>query len=143
MNEQSKKMLFQIDEKGLWRLNILQKTSRTMNTATILIPKRLDKAILQIKNWIEEYANTVGQPLTVTLGGQWDNGQIWIQDAGTLTEAEFQALDNAVSILNDKINHQRFDPWKARVEANKDLQNESAKIDKLFAKAKTRNKSNV
>ena len=112
-----------------------------MNTATILIPNRLDEAILQIKNWIEEYARTVGQPLTVTLGGQWDKGQIWIKDAGTLTEAEYQALDNAVSILNDKINHQHLDPWKARVEANKDLQNSSAEIDKLIAEAGTKSKS--
>ena len=106
-----------------------------MNTATILIPNHLDKAILQIKHWIEEYTSTVGQPLTVTLGGQWDKGAIWIKDAGTLTKAEFLALDNAVSILNDKITHQHLDPWKARVEATKDLQNTLAEIDKVFAQA--------
>lgn len=112
-----------------------------LHTATILIPNRLDEATLQIKNWIEEYASTVGQPLIVTLGGQWDKGQIWIKDAGTLTKAEYQALDNAVSILNDKINHQHLDPWKARVEAKKDLQNSLAEIDRLIAEAETKSKS--
>ena len=112
-----------------------------MNTATILIPNRLDEAILQIKNWIEEYARTVRQPLTVTLGPQWDRGEIWIKDAGTLTKAEYQALVNAISILNDKINHQHLDPWKARDEANNDLQNSLAEIDKLFAEAETKSKS--
>ena len=60
-----------------------------LHTATILIPNRLDEATLQIKNWIEEYASTVGQPLIVTLGGQWDKGQIF----GSRTRAHSQKLN--------------------------------------------------
>src|SRR5258707_722603 len=105
----------------------------SMNTGTFSIPDRWQKGVYQIKSWIEHYAQKVDQPLEATIGGETDSGHIWITDRGTLTDQQYAAAENAVHILNDLINRPKGEPWKARFDADMELEKRLAEIDIIFS----------
>ena len=110
-----------------------------MNTAVFSIPNRWQKGAYQIKCWIEKYARAVDQPLVVTIGGETDSGQIWVADRGTLTPQQHQAADNAVHILNNFLNQPKGEPWKARNNAEQELEKQLAEIDRVLSESKSAN----
>jgi hypothetical protein len=101
-----------------------------MKMATIQIPRKFEKGILQIKHSIECYSKSVGQPLTVAMGIQESAGEISINEAGELNQDEITALDNALFILNNHL--VRSDPWKAKNDAEAELKANLAEIDNVF-----------
>jgi hypothetical protein len=103
-----------------------------MPEATILIPKRWEKGLNQIKMWVEHYTSTVGQPLTVIIGGEWDSGEIWISDPTHLTSAQYTALKNAVHEINERLNFLHEDAWKAKLEAQTKLKEDLDVIQRLL-----------
>lgn len=110
-----------------------------MNAATFSIPDRWQKGAYQIKSWIENYARVVGSPYVAAIGGETDSGQIWMTERGTLTGQQYEAAENAVHILNSFLNRPEAEPWKARVEGEKELENQLAEINRIFCKSKPAN----
>ena len=110
-----------------------------MNAATFSKPDRWQEGAYQIKSWIENYARAVGQPLMAAIGGETDSRQIWMTETGTLTSQQYEVAENAVHILNNSLNRPNAEPWKARVEGEKELGNQLAEINKIFRKSKPAN----
>lgn len=92
-----------------------------MNSTIISIPNRWQEGAYQIKTWIEHYAGVTGHPLSASIAGETDSGQIWITGCENLTEQEREAADNAVQILNDRLNRAGGEPWKAHSDAEREL----------------------
>lgn len=103
-----------------------------MNEITVSIPNRWENGAYQIKSWIEHYAKRLGQPITVNIAGETDSGAIWLTNAGTLTQQEYQAAINAVQELNDRGNRPGADIWKSRADAEKWLEEELAAFEQRF-----------
>jgi hypothetical protein len=74
----------------------------------------------------------VGQALTVTIGGEWDSGEIWISNANHLTPEQYTALKNAVSEINERLNFLHEDAWKANLEAQAKLKEDLDEIQRLL-----------
>jgi hypothetical protein len=70
------------------------------NSVTVSIPARWQKGALRIKGFIQHHAEAAGQHLVVNIGGDTTN-EIWIFDAGNITQSEYEAADNAIQILNE------------------------------------------
>jgi hypothetical protein len=117
----------------------LQESEMRMNAATFSIPDRWQEGAYQIKSWIENYARVVGQPFMAAVGGETDSGQIWMTEIGTLTSQQCEAAENAVHILNNSLNNPKAEPWKARVEGEKELENQLAEINRIFCRSKPAN----
>ena len=85
-----------------------------MNRATISVPTRWQAAMLQIKQFIEEYAALHDVQFSVSLTFQVDAGQMYIME-DSLTQFERQVCQNAISAMSDQLNaNLSIDPWQAR-----------------------------
>jgi hypothetical protein len=103
-----------------------------MKTATFSIPKRWQDDSCQIKACIEDYASAVGKSFEANIAAEADSGQICITDMGTLSKEQYEAADNAIHTLNNKLNRPNGDAGRARIEAKEELQAELAEIDRIF-----------
>lgn len=93
-----------------------------MGAVTIAIPTRWQEGTLQIKRLIEDYAQLSGVTIEVILTGERDPEKIYIVE-DSLGAAERVVCDNAISELNDRLNHGLSeDPWQARTDAGRQLQ---------------------
>jgi hypothetical protein len=102
-----------------------------MNTATIAVPKRWEPAMLEIKRFVERYAEMHNARFSVILTYQLDAGQIYITD-DTLTQFERQVCQNAISAISDQLNaNLSKDPWQASAEVTAELQAELKLISEL------------
>lgn len=100
-----------------------------MKIGTVRMPSEWQEHVSAMRNFIDNYAHHAGQPFKVNMVGAGQKHWIETTNYGTLTEIEKAALDNAVSILNDRITNLRQDPSTAAIEANRELEERSKEID--------------
>ncbi len=103
-----------------------------MNTATIAIPRRWEPAMLQIKRFVERYAELHNVHFRVVLTYQLDAGQIYLIDE-TLTQFERQVCENAISAISEQLNaNLSKDPWQASSDVTAELQTQLREIGELI-----------
>ena len=103
-----------------------------MNTATIAVPQRWEPEMLEIKRFVERYAEMHNVYFSVVLTYQLDASQIYLVD-DTLMQFERQVCENAILALSDQLNaNLSKDTWQASADVTAELQAQLREISELI-----------
>ena len=110
------------------------KEEQQMKMATVHIPRKFKNGSSQVRNWIENYTQSVGRPVEIATGTQSHTSEVFIAKTDNLNEADLLALANALFILNSRIFNPitRNDSWKGRTEADQDHESRLLELEKAF-----------
>ena len=112
------------------------KPDRAVNhQVTISIPEGWQQGASLIQRFIEHYTEAVGLQVAVSLRHEDPSREIWITDAGKLSQQEYEAVEIAIQTLNEGLArlHGEF-PWSAEKAAGEGLLSRLAELNKVFSK---------
>lgn len=111
-----------------------------MNRATIAVPRRLEKALQEIRLYFEEAAKvSKADPFELIISFEWDAGAIWDLDDTSLNELQRLCFKAALWDLNAALSSPEHDEWKTikdlSVERRKELEEIERRFEKYLFKA--------